>query len=236
MGEVVGQKFWTGKRIALTLIIWVAAAVSVVVAMVLINGRVDYAGVRESVAGILETKSAVERFLDADVHSLDFTDKEKSMMADFEAALEQCESKGKELKESAAMKDAELKAKYDAIEGDFDMMTRLATTWNEVKMLTNLTDENLATLKKSENEKIRALAEDFGGYRAEVESFKKQYSENAKKSSSVIEAYGQLQVKGDELSKKYASLSLKEITGVAKVDISAFYDKIEELSEYLRQK
>lgn len=236
MGEVVGQKFWTGKRIALTVIIWMAAAISVVVAMILINGRVDYTGARENIAGILETKPAVERFLDADVKSLDFTDEEKGKMADFEAALEQCESKAKELKESAAMKDNELKAKYDAIEGDFDMMARLMTTWSEVKMLTDLTDENLATLKKSENEKIRALAEDFGSYRAEVESFKKQYTENAKKSSSVIEAYGQLQVKGDELSKKYASLSLKDITGVTKVDILSFYDRIEELNQYVRQK
>jgi len=116
------------------------------------------------------------------------------------------------------------------------MMMRLATTWKEVKMLTDLTDENLATLKKSENEKIRALAEDFGSYRAEVESFKKQYRENAKKSSSVIEAYGQLQVKGDELSKKYASLSLKDITGVTKVEILSFYDKIVELNQYVGQK
>jgi len=117
MGEVVGQKFWTGKRITLTVIIWMAAAVSVVMAMILINGRVDYTGARENIAGILETKSAVERFLDADVKSLEFTDEEKGKMADFEAALEQCESKAEELKESAAMKDEELKAKYDAIEG-----------------------------------------------------------------------------------------------------------------------
>ena len=230
------QKFWTKKKIVITVVVWLAAVASVFFGLYFWNNRVDYTAARESVASILDTKTTVEKFLDAEITSLDFTDEEKALIADFEGVLDKCEKGMKALKESSAMKDGGVKSKYDKIEEEFGSVAHLATAWNEVKMLTDLTDENLATLKKSTNEKISAFAKELDDYRKEVASFKQQYTENAKKSSSVIEAYGQLQLKGDEMSKKYSSLSLEDIIGVAKVDISAFYDKIEELNQYVLQK
>jgi hypothetical protein len=63
-----------------------------------------------------------------------------------------------------------------------------------------------------------------------------KYGDNKEKSNELIEAYGKIQVRGDELNKKYNALTLDDLLGMSRDDILSFYAKIEELKSILAKK
>jgi hypothetical protein len=131
------------------------------------------------------------------------------------------------------LKDAEVAEKFNTVKEKYALVEKLSNSWNDTKLLFDLTDENLARLKKSESEALKVLAEELSEYRAEVANFKKQYAANAKKDSAVIEAYGKMQLIGEDLNKKYADVKLETIIGMSRDDILGFYETIEELNNIL---
>ena len=222
--ERVRRPMSTGKKVVLVLVLGVLALVGVFGALALTHERINYAEARETVSGIASTKESIEKLFDAKLESLNLSDKDKAVMEEFETALAKCKDYKTSLEASNVLKDEEVAKKYDEVKEKYVRIEKLSQSWNDTKLLFDLTDENLATLKKSSNQTLKTLAEELSEYRAEVANFKKQYETNAKKDSAVIEAYGKMQLIGDELNKKYENMSLETIIGMSRDDILGFYD------------
>lgn len=231
--ERVCRPMSTGKKVVLVLVLGVLALVGVFGALALTHERINYAEARETVSGIASTKESIEKLFDAKLESLDLSDEDKAVMDEFETALAKCKDYKTSLEASNVLKDEEIAKKYDEVKEKYARIEKLSQSWNDVKLLFDLTDENLATLKKSSNQTLKTLAEELSEYRAEVANFKKQYETNAKKDSAVIEAYGKMQLIGDDLNKKYENMSLETIIGMSRDDILGFYETIEELNNIL---
>ena len=231
--ERVRRPMSTGKKVVLVLVLGVLALIGVFGALALTHERINYAEARETVSGIASTKESIEKLFDAKLESLDLSDEDKAVMEEFETALAKCKDYKTSLEASNVLKDEEVVKKYDEVKEKYVLIEKLAQSWNDVKLLFDLTDENLATLKKSSNQTLKTLAEELSEYRAEVANFKKQYETNAKKDSAVIEAYGKMQLIGDDLNKKYENMSLETIIGMSRDDILGFYETIEELNNIL---
>ena len=231
--ERVRRPMSTGKKIVLAVILGVLALVGVFSVLAITHERINYAEARETVSGIASTKDSIEKLFDAKLESLDFSEEEKAVMDEFETALAKCKDYKTSLEASNVLKDEEVAKKYDEVKEKYALIEKLAQSWNDVKLLFDLTDNNLAALKKSSNQTLKTLAEEVSEYRAEVANFKKQYEASAKKDSSVIEAYGKMQLIGEDLNKKYANISLETIIGMSRDDILGFYETIEELNNIL---
>ena len=231
--ERVRRPMSTGKKVVLVLVLGVLALVGVFGALALTHERINYAEARETVSGIASTKESIEKLFDAKLESLNLSDKDKAVMEEFETALAKCKDYKISLEASNVLKDEEVAKKYDEVKEKYVRIEKLSQSWNDTKLLFDLTDENLAALKKSSNQTLKTLAEELSEYRAEVANFKKQYEASAKKDSSVIEAYGKMQLIGEDLNKKYASISLETIIGMSRDDILGFYETIEELNNIL---
>ena len=231
--ERVRRPMSTGKKVVLVLVLGVLALIGVFGALALTHERINYAEARETVSGIASTKESIEKLFDAKLESLDLSDEDKAVMEEFETALAKCKDYKTSLEASNVLKDEEIAKKYDEVKEKYSRIEKLSQSWNDVKLLFDLTDENLAALKKSSNQTLKTLAEELSEYRAEVANFKKQYETNAKKDSAVIEAYGKMQLIGDDLNKKYENMSLETIIGMSRDDILGFYETIEELNNIL---
>ena len=231
--ERVRRPMSTGKKVVLVLVLGVLALVGVFGALALTHERINYAEARETVSGIASTKESIEKLFDAKLESLDLSDEDKVVMNEFETALAKCKDYKTSLEASNVLKDEEVAKKYDEVKEKYVRIEKLSQSWNDTKLLFDLTDENLAALKKSSNQTLKTLAEELSEDRAEVANFKKQYETNAKKDSAVIEAYGKMQLIGDELNKKYENMSLETIIGMSRDDILGFYETIEELNNIL---
>lgn len=231
--ERVRRPMSTGKKVVLVLVLGVLALVGVFSVLAITHERINYAEARETVSGIASTKESIEKLFDAKLESLDLSDEDKAVMEEFETALAKCKDYKTSLEASNVLKDEEVAKKYDEVKEKYVRIEKLSQSWNDTKLLFDLTDENLATLKKSSNQTLKTLAEELSEYRAEVANFKKQYETNAKKDSAVIEAYGKMQLIGDELNKKYENMSLETIIGMSRDDILGFYETIEELNNIL---
>ena len=231
--ERVRRPMPTGKKVVLVLVLGVLALIGVFGALALTHERINYAEARETVSGIASTKESIEKLFDAKLESLDLSDEDKAVMEEFETALAKCKDYKTSLEASNVLKDEEIAKKYDEVKEKYARIEKLSQSWNDTKLLFDLTNENLATLKKSSNQTLKTLAEELSEYRAEVANFKKQYEANAKKDSAVIEAYGKMQLIGDDLNKKYENMSLETIIGMSRDDILGFYETIEELNNIL---
>ena len=231
--EHVRRPMSTGKKVVLVLVLGVLALIGVFGALALTHERINYAEARETVSGIASTKESIEKLFDAKLESLDLSDEDKAVMDEFETALAKCKDYKTSLEASNVLKDEEIAKKYDEVKEKYVRIEKLSQSWNDTKLLFDLTDENLAALKKSSNQTLKTLAEELSEYRAEVANFKMQYETNAKKDSAVIEAYGKMQLIGDELNKKYENMSLETIIGMSRDDILGFYETIEELNNIL---
>ena len=231
--EKVKRPMSTGKKVVLVALLGVLALGGVFGILALTHERINYAEARENVSEIAKTRESVEKLFDAKLESLELTDEDKAIISEFEGALEKCKNYITSLEASNVLKDAAVAEKFNAVKEKYALVEKLSNSWNDTKLLFDLTDENLAKLKKSESEALKVLAEELSEYRAEVANFKKQYAANAKKDSAVIEAYGKMQLIGEDLNKKYADVKLETIIGMSRDDILGFYETIEELNNVL---
>ena len=231
--ERVRRPMSTGKKVVLVLLLGALALVSVFGALALTHERINYVEARENVVEIAATKESLEKLFDAKIKSLEFSDDEKAIVDEFEGALDKCKNYITSLEASNVLKDEEVSAKFSSVKEKYALVEKLGRIWGDVKLLQNLTDENLAMLKKSESQTLKTLAEELSEYRAEVAHFKEQYEASAKKDSAVIEAYGKMQLIGEDLDKKYADVSLETIVGISRDSILEFYEIIEALDNIL---
>lgn len=222
-----------GKKVLLVAIIGILALVGVFSVFALTHERINYDEARENVAEIAKTKEPIEKFFDAKIDKLEVNDEVKAQISEFEGAIEKSKNYITSLEASNVLKDEAVNEKFKAVKEKYATIEKLSKTWEEVKLLFDLTDENLATLKKSENEYLKTLAEELSEYRLEVANFKKQYETSTTKDSGVIESYGKMQLIGEGLNKKYEKATLEDVLGMSRDDISGFYATIEELNKVL---
>ena len=222
-----------GKKVLLVAIFGILALVGVFSVLALTHERINYDEARENVAEIVKTKEPIEKFFDAKIDKLEVNDEVKAQISEFEGAIEKSKNYITSLEASNVLKDEAVNEKFKAVREKYTTIEKLSKTWEEVKLLFDLTDENLATLKKSENEYLKTLAEELSEYRLEVANFKKQYEASTTKDSGVIESYGKMQLIGEGLNKKYEEATLEDVLGMSRDDISGFYATIEELNKVL---
>lgn len=213
------------------IIVGAVAFLSVVIAFVMGN-RIDFSSLRENVAKIAETKPAVEAFLDGETKSLELGETEKKLAQDFENAVNESAAQIKKAEKAPALKDEEVEKLYTQAKGQLSNLERTLKAWQDLQALTG-GEADFETLAKSENEKLKAFAEDMLNYRKEVAAFEQKYT---KGNNELIEAYSDLQKKGDDLAEKYGKMGLAEITGMSRDEIMSFYATIEELESLLNKK
>ena len=225
-----------GHKIALAIAFGLAAFIGVFIVLMLTNERKCYIEAHGNAVEILSTRDAVVGFLDKKPESLDFSEEEKQLIEKFDTSLTKCKDYMTSLSISNTLKNQEVDSVYAGAKEKYAAIEKLASVWTDVKKMMDLTDENLEALQSSQNETIKRIAEELGQYRKDVADFKAKYGDNKEKSNELIEAYGKIQVRGDELNKKYNALTLDDLLGMSRDDILSFYAKIEELKSILAKK
>lgn len=225
-----------GKKVALLLLVGAIVLVAVFSGLAITRKKLSFDEARDAVAEIAKTREVFDGFFDAKIESIDFSEETSARITEFETALEKCENYMTSLSASSTMENAQVAEKYAAVKAEYGKIERIGNIWKDVKSLTNLTDDGIEELLKSQSEALRVLAEELKEYRAEVANFKKKYGSNATSTAKLMEEYGKMQLIGDDLNKKYASISLDEVLGMSRDDISEFYAKIEELNRALLEK
>ena len=207
--------------------VFIGAGVLAVLALVLfVATRVDYSGAKDLTGEILDTRVDVEAFFEQSERVEIFADA-------FEEAVPKAREALRKLAGSSAMKDSRVKEGVEQAQGEFAKLEKMASIWKDVDSLGDLSDENLAKLKKSESKFLAAFAKEFEDYMKECAAYKEKYG--AEKDDDLIREYGEIWNKGEDLKKK-AQASIDEIFGMSRDDIMAFYAKIKELDEYLATK
>lgn len=225
-----------GKKVALLLLIGAIVLVAVFSGLAITRKKLSFDEARDAVAEIAKTREVFDGFFDAEIESIDFDKETSAKITEFETALEKCENYMTSLSASSTMENAQVAEKYAAVKAEYGKIERIGSIWKDVKSLTNLTDDGIEELLKSQSEALRVLAEELKEYRAEVANFKKKYGSSTAQTAKLMEEYGKMQLIGDDLNKKYASISLDEVLGMSRDDISEFYAKIEELNRALLEK
>lgn len=225
-----------GKKVALLLLVGAIVLVAVFSGLAITRKKLSFDEARDAVAEIAKTREVFDGFFDAKIESIDFDEETSAKITEFETALEKCENYMTSLSASSTMENAQVAEKYATVKAEYGKIERIGSIWKDVKSLTNLTDDGIEELLKSQSEALRVLAEELKEYRAEVANFKKKYGSSTAQTAKLMEEYGKMQLIGDDLNKKYASISLDEVLGMSRDDISEFYAKIEELNRALLEK
>lgn len=223
------------RKITIIAIIGVVVMLVVFVVLAVTRERIAYTEAHDMVSGIASTRGAVEKFLDKEPKSLEFTEAEQKRMDEFEAALTKTKDYIESLSASNVMKNAEISEAYEKVKAEYPKIEKMAAIWNDVKLLLDLTDENIAKLKDSESEKLAVLGEELSEYRAEMTNYH-QIHDNGAKKDRLIEDYGKMHNIGAEFEKEYAEIKLDDILGMSRDDILQFYATIEELNNKLSEK
>lgn len=224
------------KKIIIAVIFGLAVCLGVLVTLVLTRERLAYNEAHDMTVEIAGTKAAVEGFLDSKPEDLDFDEKEQAQIRDFEEALDKCANYLESFSALNVTKDEKIAELYNKAKDESSKLEKLKAIWGDVKLLLEITDENLEKLKSSSSEKLASLATKLSDYRAKVAEFHEKYKTNAKKSDVAIEEYGQLMVEGDELTSEFEKVELADVLGMSRDDILGFYATIEELNNKLSEK
>lgn len=245
MGEIVMQRVrekkqraeWSrGRKFIVAIIVGAIALLAVFLVLAITHVKLNYAEAREYTSGISATHETMKKFFDMKLESLELSDDEKKEIEEFESALVKCGDYMDSLGASNTLNDEVVREKYDAIKSEYGKIEKIASIWSDVKKLMDLTDDNLAELKKSKSEKMRELAEELSEYRQEIANYQAQYKNKKGEKDGLILAYGKMLSIGDDLNKKYEKMSLDDILGMSSDDISRFYATIEELNKILSEK
>ena len=225
-----------GFKIGIAVAAGVAACDLVFGIMMLTREKIDYAGAREKTTAIIDTRAAVEKFLNGSASGAELSSEDMKAGDVFVEAHKKMSDNMSAIAASNVMKDEAVKGKFEAAKTEFEKYGELASIWNDIKLLQNLSDENLATLKQSKSELLRTMADELGDYRAKVKEYKDKYSNKAGDSKEALNAYGQLQLLGTELETKYKNVTFESVTKMSRDDILKYYATIEELNKILSEK
>ena len=184
---------------------------------------------RENLAKILQTRSAVEKFIDAKAEKTELTDEELKLWADFETAYVEIADKYAKVSASEFVKE-----QHEDLKKGFERIEKLYVAEQSLKVIADgeLSDDDLATMKSSTNKKITDYAADLEKYRAKVKEFNVEYGKvDTAKNDAMKKRYDELVKMSDDLLAKYGEMSLEDILEMSRDDILGFYATIELLQK-----
>ncbi len=224
-----------GKMIKIAVAIGIAALVVVFSAMAITREQLDYRTGKEKTSSILDTQAAVEDFWDGKVDE-DITIEQRDVMDRFNTALERVDDDMALLATSNILKDSEAAKRYDEAMVKYGKVKKLHKIWDDVVLLEDISEDNLAKLAQSESEYLKTLAEELTEYQNQQKEYSEKYGGGGKGSNELIEAYSNIWQNGDKLAEKYKNAKIEDITGMSRSDITDFYATIKELNNYLSKK
>lgn len=206
--------------------------------MVWLGDRLDYAGASRYVDDLMETQAVVTEFLEEE--PADYEELDKELLSDFEGAVRRIGEYYVSLGASSALKNDEVKAKYDELgemTGKLEEMSAVARWLMDFMEITEA-DGYAAAVEgaqvKAPNEFAVEMAREMSEYAAAVQEFAERYGEGvADDYGEMTEEYGALVIMGEELEEKYREVSLAEVVGVTEVDVSEWFEKLGELKMLL---
>lgn len=228
-----------GVKIGICVAIGVLVAVGVCAGLWFKNRVTGYREAKNYAEEIISTKSAVEKYLDAEVGTDGLTDENKKIYEEFIEAVKKSADYMESLGATGALKNATVSEKYEKAKSDFEKIVTVKDT--QVKLMNILADGELSEAELTEmgemGDYYKALAKDMAEYRKKVAEFNTKYeSVKGVNKDDLNNDYAAVVAAGDELKKKYAEIKLEDALGMSRDDILSFYGTIEELDNYLTEK
>lgn len=223
-------------KIVFCVIVMLVAAVAVFLGAFLSrklteNERKDYTGVRAEVLKLMDGREAVEKFLNLEIKTAKLNDADKKIVDDFEKAVPEdgdMQTLLQKILDINKEEDEGIKKAVDVVAFTYIELHSVYLLERDLAIMFDgeLSDEDLATLEKSENDYLAKLAKEVGDYRTKVKGL-------SAKDDNFEQSYKLLEEEGEKLQKKYAEVKLKDIMGKTEEEIMEYYDKVEELNTIL---
>ena len=223
-------------KIVFCVIVMLVAAVAVFLGAFLSrklteNERKDYTEVRAEVLKLMDGREAVEKFLNFEIKTAKLNDADKKIVDDFEKAVpedDRIQVLLQRILDINAGEDEEIKKAVDAVALSYIELHTVYLLERDLSVMFDgeLSDEDLAALKKSENNFLAKLAEEISDYRVKVKGL-------GVKNENFEQNYKTLIEDGEKLQKKYAEVKLEDVMGKTKEEVMEYYDKVEELNTIL---
>ena len=195
------------------------------------NERKDYTEVRAEVLKLMDGREAVEKFLNLEIKTAKLNDADKKIVDDFEKVVPEdsdIQTLLQKILDINKEEDEGIKKAVDVVALTYIELHSVYLLERDLAVMFDgeLSDEDLATLEKSENNYLAKLAKEVGDYRAKVKGL-------SVKDDNFEQNYKLLEEEGEQLQKKYAEVKLKDIMGKTEEEIMEYYDKVEELNTIL---
>ena len=179
----------------------------------------------------MDGREAVEKFLDFEIKTAKLNDADKKIVDDFEKAVpedDRIQVLLQRILDINAGEDEEIKKAVDAVALAYIELHTVYLLERDLSVMFDgeLSDEDLAALKKSENNFLAKLAEEISDYRVKVKGL-------GVKNENFEQNYKTLIEDGEKLQKKYAEVKLEDVMGKTKEEVMEYYDKVEELNAIL---
>jgi uncharacterized membrane-anchored protein YhcB (DUF1043 family) len=226
--------------------IWVIAAICLVAGLIIaaivffvlvkISEAEDLRKIQEKTDEIFGTRTAVEKYLNAKSETVELSEENKAIFAEFEDAVDKAGSLLKDLGEIRNMKDGDGKEKYEAAAeklGNLQKVSEIEQLLMDAIEDGALSDEELDQFTNADSEYLKNLAKDYKDYRTKVAEFNEKYADLKGKNKAELDAdYAKIQQDGNDLAKKYAEIKFDDVYGMSRDDILKFYATIEELNNH----
>ena len=195
------------------------------------NERKDYTEVQAEVLKLMDGREAVEKFLNLEIKTAKLNDADKKIVDDFEKVVPEdsdIQTLLQKILDINKEEDEGIKKAVDVVALTYIELHSVYLLERDLAVMFDgeLSDEDLATLEKSENNYLAKLAKEVGDYRAKVKGL-------SVKDDNFEQNYKLLEEEGEQLQKKYAEVKLKDIMGKTEEEIMEYYDKVEELNTIL---
>jgi hypothetical protein len=195
------------------------------------NERKDYTEVQAEVLKLMDGREAVEKFLNLEIKTAKLNDADKKIVDDFEKAVPEdsdIQTLLQKILDINKEEDEGIKKAVDAVALTYIELHSVYLLERDLAVMFDgeLSDEDLVTLEKSENNYLAKLAKEVGDYRAKVKGL-------SAKDDNFEQNYKLLEEEGEKLQKKYAEVKLKDIMGKTEEEIMEYYDKVGELNAIL---
>ena len=223
-------------KIVFCVIVMLVAAVAVFLGAFLSrklteNERKDYTEVQAEVLKLMDGREAVEKFLNLEIKTAKLNDADKKIVDDFEKVVPEdsdIQTLLQKILDINKEEDEGIKKAVDVVALTYIELHSVYLLERDLAVMFDgeLSDEDLATLEKSENNYLAKLAKEVGDYRAKVKGL-------SVKDDNFEQNYKLLEEEGEQLQKKYAEVKLKDIMGKTEEEIMEYYDKVEELNTIL---
>lgn len=191
-----------------------------------------YKEILVEVEELAKGREETERYLELEIKTAKLSDAEKEVVEDFEAAVSGSAKTKEVLRRIKSVgTDNDLERIVDKVASSYAKLSTLRSLEKDVSVMYDgeLSDADLESLSKSNNEQITNLAKDLTDYRAKVKKLSAKDKDFEKSYKALID-------EGKELEKKYAELKFEDLTGSTKEGILAYFDDITELKKCLEER